>query len=276
MNIRIGHTPDADDAFMFYGIQLDRVERGALQIEHCLAPMQQLNLWAHECRLEMTACSFATYGNIANHYRPMKVGISFGHHYGPIIVARSGLSVGDVRGRPMGTPGTLTTAHWLCRMWNPDQTFETVPFDQTLTAIVEGRVDAALVIHEGQMTFEELGLQRIVDLGTWFADQTGGLPTPLGVNVVSRQLPESVQLTLTRALRQSVELALKEVDAAVELALPLARGLDRERCRDFILRYVNSSTLDPGPQGLLAVEQFYDRACRAGLLDTSPPLDWLE
>lgn len=275
MHIRIGHTPDADDAFMFYGIQLDRVERGNLSLEHCLAPMQQLNRWAREQRFEMTACSFATYGSIADRYRPMKVGISFGHDYGPMIVSRSGLGADEVARRPMASPGELTTAHWLARMWNPNQSFVTVPFDQVLTSVLEGRFDSALVIHEGQMTFAEQGLQLVVDLGAWFGQRSGGLPIPLGLNVVSRQLPEAVQRTLTRALYQSIELALQEVEEAVDLALPLARGLDRERCREFILRYVNSSTLDPGSRGLEAVQCFYAMARQAGLVESPPPLDWL-
>lgn len=271
--VQVGHTPDADDAFMFYGLNSGRCLPAGLTLEHVLEPMQQLNRWSLEGRLEMTAMSFATYGQVAHLYRPISSGLSLGHGYGPLIVTRAGATEQDVRRGCMATPGELTSAHWLARLWNPEQRFLPTAFHATLDSVLEGRTDSALVIHEGQMTYAEQGLQLCDDLGRWWSEVSGGLPVPLGVNAVLRTSPHGG--VLATALRDSIALALNEVDAAVDAALPLARGLDRERCREFVLRYVNDTTLDPGPSGLQAVEAFYQAGRKAGISDTMPPLDWL-
>lgn len=275
MKIRIGHTPDADDAFMFYGINQGFTLPEGLEVEHLLEPMQMLNQRALEGQLEMTAFSFATYARVAQHYRPLSSGFSLGHATGPMIVVRPETDIEQLRRSPLAGPGPLTSAAWLARLWNPDQVLEPVPFDQTLRVVEEGRYLGALVIHEGQMQIQERGLRLLVDLGRWWFEQTGGLPTPLGLNGVRRDLPTEIQQALARALADSIGLALAQEEAALDQALPLARGLDRERCREFVRRYVNASTLDPGPSGFQAVQEFYARGLQAGLIESLPALDWV-
>lgn len=274
MKVRVGHTPDADDAFMFYGLNGGRVGL-TVELVHELQPMQQLNRWSLEGRLEMTAFSFATYGRVFEHYRPILAGWSLGQGTGPIIASRAETSLEAVRSRPMASPGDLTTAHWLTRLWNPTQSLVSVPFDQTVQSVVEGRFSSAVVIHEGMMRLAEAGLVQVVDLGAWWAEETQGSPVPLGLNGVRRDLPPVLQRQLAQGLHDSIALALAEPEPALDLALPLARGLDRERCREFVTRYVNARTLDPGSEGERAVRQFYRRAVRAGLVAAEPPLDWL-
>lgn len=260
---------------MFYGINQRRVDVSGLEIIHELQPMQQLNRWSLEARLEMTAFSFAAYAQSFQHYRPIQCGISLGHKTGPMIITRPETSAEQVRAGLLASPGDLTSAHWLTQLWSPGQKTVTVRFDQTLEAVLGGHALAALVIHEGQMSYQEVGLKQLVDLGAWWFEETG-LPIPLGVNGVRRDLPEAVQTQLAQALYDSIALALEEVEPALDQALPMARGLDRDRCREFVLRYVNQSTLDPGPTGLQAVSEFYKRAHRAGLTPTPLELDWIE
>ncbi len=274
MKIRIGHTPDADDAFMFYGINQGRVDTRGLEIVHELQPMQQLNRWSLQGTLEMTAFSFAAFAQSFQHYRPMQCGISLGHGTGPLVVARPDTSEAEVKAGLLASPGDLTSAHWLTQLWSPAQQTRQVRFDQTLEAVLSGETLAAVVIHEGQMSYRETGLKLVVDLGAWWFEETG-LPIPLGVNGVRRDLPGVVQLQLAQALHDSIALALVEVEPALDQALPLARGLDRDRCREFVLRYVNQSTLDPGPDGLRAVAEFYRRAHLAGLTPEPLQPDWI-
>lgn len=274
MKIRIGHTPDADDAFMFYGINQGRVDTAGLEILHELQPMQQLNLWSLEGKLEMTASSFAAFAQSFRHYRPIQCGISLGQGTGPLVVARPETSQAEVKAGLLASPGDLTSAHWLTHLWSPGQRTKPVRFDETLEAVLSGETLAAVVIHEGQMSYREAGLKLVVDLGAWWHQETG-LPIPLGVNGVRRDLAEEVQRQLAQALHDSIALALAEVEPALDQALPLARGLDRDRCREFVLRYVNRSTLDPGVDGLKAVAEFYRRAHQAGLTPEPLELDWI-
>lgn len=255
---------------MFYGINKQLVDLADLEIEHVLAPMQQLNRWSLEGRLEMTAFSFATYAQASRHYRALGSGWSLGYATGPQIVARPQTALADLQHSPMASPGHLTTAHWLARLWNPRQEFVEVDFQQTLNSVLEGQTLSALVIHEGMMQLQESGLVLVQDLGHWWGQQTGGLPIPLGLNGVRRDLDGQTQRSLARALHDSISLALQNVDAALDQALPLARGLDRERCKAFVLRYVNASTLNPGSNGLKAVHEFYRRAQQAALIDEAP------
>lgn len=274
MNIRIGHTLDADDAFMFYGINQGRVNTDGLEIEHELQPMQQLNRWSLEGTLEMTAFSFAAFAQSFRHYRPIQCGISLGHRTGPMVIARPETTESEIKAGLLASPGDLTSAHWLTHLWSPGQRTRQVRFDQTLEAVLSGETLAAVVIHEGQMSYREMGLKLVVDLGAWWYEETG-LPIPLGVNGVRRDLPAPVQQQLVQALHDSIALALQEVEPALDQALPLARGLDRDRCREFVLRYVNPSTLNPGPDGLQAVSEFYRRAHAAGLTPEPLELDWI-
>lgn len=259
---------------MFYGINQGRVDTTGLEIEHELQPMQQLNRWSLEGKLEMTAFSFAAFAQSFRYYRPIQCGISLGHRTGPMVISRPETSLEEIRAGVMASPGDLTSAHWLTQLWNPGQQTVAVRFDQTLEAVLNGQALAAIVIHEGQMSYREAGLKLVVDLGAWWFEETG-LPIPLGVNGLRRDLSEQVQVQLAQALHDSIALALREIEPALDQALPLARGLDRDRCREFVLRYVNQSTLDPGPDGLRAVAEFYRRAHLAGLTPEPLELDWI-
>ena len=259
---------------MFYGINQGRVDTTGLEIEHELQPMQQLNRWSLEGKLEMTAFSFAAFAQSFRYYRPIQCGISLGHRTGPMVISRPETSLEEIRAGVMASPGDLTSAHWLTQLWNPGQRTVAVRFDQTLEAVLNGQALAAIVIHEGQMSYREAGLKLVVDLGAWWFEETG-LPIPLGVNGLRRDLSEQVQAQLAQALQDSIALALREIEPALDQALPLARGLDRDRCREFVLRYVNQSTLDPGPDGLRAVAEFYRRAHLAGLTPEPLELDWI-
>lgn len=260
---------------MFYGINQKRVKTAGLQIEHVLQPMQRLNLWSLQAELEMTAFSFAAFAQSYQYYRPIQCGISLGHATGPLIISHPETTLQQIRQGLLASPGDLTSAHWLTKLWHPEQQLLQVSFDQTLEAVMRKQVMAAVVIHEGQMNYPQMGLKLALDLGAWWYGETG-LPVPLGVNGVRRNLSNKIQDQLAQALYDSISLALQEVEPALDQALPLARGLDRDLCRTFILRYVNQSTLDPGPEGLQAVTEFYRRAYLAGLTSQRITPDWIK
>jgi 1,4-dihydroxy-6-naphthoate synthase len=273
--VQIGHTPDADDAFMFFGINNGQSLPPDISVEHLLLPMQNLNQMALQGHLEMTAFSFATFAQVAHLYRPLPCGLSLGFATGPMLVVRPGTTLEQVRQGRVASPGSLTSAHWLTLMWNPDQQFSEVPFDQVLTRLLDGEVCAALVIFEAQMRLAELGCQMALDLGHWWHQETQGLPVPLGLNGVRRDLPLELQVKLGGALRDSIQLALDHPQEALDQALPLARGLERSKTLEFVNRYVHRSTLDLGPGGRLAVAEFYRRSQTCGLLEKTLEIDWL-
>jgi 1,4-dihydroxy-6-naphthoate synthase len=265
--LRVGHSPDPDDAFMFFGLARGAVTIRDYRIEHVLEDIQSLNELALRGAIEVTAISAHAYPRIADRYWVMRCGASMGLGYGPIVVARPGGpgSVDALAGRRVAIPGELTTAYLVARLYLPD--FEPVPvaFDRIPQAVLEGHVDAGLVIHEGQITYAETGLVKVADLGeVWHADT--GLPLPLGLDVVRKDLGRELAGEISAGLAASIEYAFSNEDEAVEYALGYGRGLDREKARRFVLMYVNEYTRDMGGEGRRALEMLLARAAAAGLV----------
>jgi 1,4-dihydroxy-6-naphthoate synthase len=272
--LRVGHSPDPDDAFMFFGLARGAVTIAGHRIEHVLQDIQSLNELASEGAIEVTAISAHAYPRVADRYWVMRCGASMGLGYGPIVVARPGelASSEALAGRRVAIPGELTTAYLVARLYLP--AFEAVPvaFDRIPEAVLEGRVDAGLVIHEGQITYGEMGLEKLADLGeVWLSDT--GLPLPLGLDVVRKDLGRELAGEISTALAASIEHAFRNEDEAVEYALGFGRGLDRKKARRFVLMYVNEYTRDMGEEGLLALETLLGRAAAAGLV---PPMARIE
>ena len=265
--LRVGHSPDPDDAFMFFGLARGAVTIRDYRIEHVLEDIQSLNELALRGAIEVTAISAHAYPRIADRYWVMRCGASMGRGYGPIVVTRPGGSgsVDSLAGRRVAIPGELTTAYLVARLYLPD--FEPVPvaFDRIPQAVLEGHVDAGLVIHEGQITYAETGLVKVADLGeVWLADT--GLPLPLGLDVVRKDLGRELAGEISAGLAASIEYAFLNEDEAVEYALGFGRGLDQEKARRFVLMYVNEYTRDMGGEGRRALELLLARAAAAGLV----------
>jgi len=270
--VRIGHSPDPDDAFMFYALTAGKVRIPGVRIEHVLQDIETLNRRSREAELEVTAVSFATYILIADRYRMMDPGASMGKGYGPILVARRPIALDELEQRVVAIPGKHTTAALLLRLYVGDPALIEVAFDKIPQAVLEGQADLGLLIHEGQITHGALGLTKVLDLGeAWQRDTS--LPLPLGVNVVRRDLGEDLHRALSQALRDSIAWAHANVDEALEYAMRYGRGIDKETARRFVLMYVNDFTLALGHEGRAAIERLFTLAHRKGLIPAVPPID---
>ena len=273
--IRLGHSPDSDDAFMFYALAKGLVDTGDFEFIHILQDIETLNRRAIQGDLEVTAVSIHAYAHILEHYALIPSGASMGDGYGPMVVARTEMTLDDLHGVRIAIPGTLTSAYLALRLCLGDFDYEVVPFDQIIQTIVEGRVDAGLIIHEGQLTFGGSGCQLVVDLGAWWRDQTG-LPLPLGGNVIRKDLgPDNIS-RITDIIRRSIEYGLAHREQALDHALGFGRGVDRELADRFVGMYVNEMTLDYGPQGRRAVELFLQRGFEAGFVPNPSGLSFAE
>src|SRR6187431_1160168 len=264
MKITVAHSPDSDDAFMFYGLASGAVQVEGIDVEQVLSDIETLNRAAFARQYEVTAVSFHAYAHLADKYALLPHGASMGDNYGPIVVARE--SGGGVKGRKIAIPGTLTTAYLTLRLYEPDFEYVVVPFDQIQHAVLEGKAEAGLLIHEGQLTYAEEGLQKIVDLGEWWSGHTGGLPLPLGGNIIRRDLGPEMIAKVSKMLHDSIAYALTHREAAVEYAIKFGRGLDRARTDKFVGMYVNNLTLSYGDRGRLAVERLLGDAYQRGLI----------
>jgi 5,8-dihydroxy-2-naphthoate synthase len=271
--VRIGHSPDADDAFMFYALTAGKVSVPGARIEHVLEDIESLNRRARAADLEVTAVSAATYALVADRYRLMDPGASMGKGYGPILVAREPIEPRDIPRKVVAIPGSHTTASLLLRLYLPEEpALIEVAFDKIPQAVLEGQADLGLLIHEGQITHQRMGLVKVLDLGeAWQRDS--GLPLPLGVNVMRRDLGDPMHRALSDGLRRSIAWAHANVDEALDHAMRYGRGIDRETCRRFVLMYVNDYTLRLGDDGRAALERLFTEAHRRGLLPSIPPLD---
>jgi 1,4-dihydroxy-6-naphthoate synthase len=275
--VRIGHSPDPDDAFMFYGIAAGRVDTAGFRIEQVLEDIETLNRRALAGDLEVSAVSIHAYAHLADRYALMPCGASMGDGYGPLVVAREPLDRKMLAGRTVAVPGTLTSAFLAFRLWmGADSAYTVVPFDRILEAVAEGEADAGLVIHEGQLTYGTLGLHPIVDLGAWWAEHTGGLPLPLGGNAVRRDLGPGVMRELTRILGDSIRFGLENRQEALEYALDFGRGLDRRLADRFVGMYVNDLTLDYGERGRRGIERFLREGAEAGLVPLIGRVEFVE
>ncbi len=275
--MRLGHSPDPDDAFMFYALAEDRIATDGFRFEHLLRDIETLNRWAMESRLEITAISVHAYAYLADRYQLLPHGASMGDRYGPIVVAREALDLDELPRLRVAIPGTMTSAFLqlqlaVGRIADP----VIVPFDEILNVVERGEVDAGLVIHEGQLTYETQGLTSILDLGIWWDELTGGLPLPLGANAVRRDLGEDVNRRLSKVLRASIAYGLDNRAGALAYAAQFGRGLDDPLADKFVGMYVNDRTLDYGDDGKLAVAELLRRGREAGLIDREVPVDFIE
>jgi 5,8-dihydroxy-2-naphthoate synthase len=259
MLIRLGHSPDPDDAFMFWGLASGEVDPRRFEFEHVLRDIQTLNVWALRGELEVTAISLAAYPLVQERYVLLPHGASMGSGYGPIVVAREGMSVSDLRDVDIAVPGELTTAFLVLRMCLGSFRYREVPFDAIIDEVRSGRVDAGLLIHEGQLTYEAEGLKKVVDLGEWWLLETG-LPLPLGANVARRDVGAENLFELSDVLRDSIQAGLDNRAEAMEYALQFGRGLDTELADRFVGMYVNELTCDYGDEGRQAVRELLTRA----------------
>lgn len=273
--LSIGHSPDADDAFMFYGLASERVKIEGYAIDHVMEDIETLNRRARRGELDVTAISAAAYPEVAHLYRIMSCGASVGRKYGPIVLAREPLPIAALAGRRIAVPGAQTTAYLLLRLYVPSAfTPVMMNFDRVMESVASGETDAGVIIHEGQLTWQSSGLHRVIDLGEAWMDDTA-LPIPLGLDVIRRGFDDATMLRVATALKESIVLARTDEDAAVDYAMQFGRGLDRETCRQFVRMYVNADTVDMGDEGIRALEALFDRARQRGLLPASPLLDIL-
>jgi 1,4-dihydroxy-6-naphthoate synthase len=269
--IRLGHSPDSDDAFMFWGLASGTVQ-SEYHFEHILRDIQTLNEWAMEGKLESTAISVHAFAYVADKYALLRHGGSFGDGYGPMIVASSPISVADVENLVIAVPGKLTSAFLELNLWfedtfgtNANLKFEVVPFDQIVPAVQRGEYKAGLIIHESQLTYGEEGLFEIANMGIWWKKKTG-LPLPLGVNVVRKDLGEGAVKEVSRCMRESIEAGLKERSKALDHALTFARGMDTETSDKFVGMYVNERTRDMGEEGVAAIRLLLKEGARIGMV----------
>ncbi|HEY3100715.1 MAG TPA: MqnA/MqnD/SBP family protein [Methylomirabilota bacterium] len=270
--IRIGHSPDPDDAFMFYALTAGKVRVPGITIEHVLEDIETLNRRARAAELDVTAVSFATYLLVADRYRMMDPGASMGKGYGPILVAREPIPGGELEQRVTAIAGKHTTSALLLRLYVGDPPLIEVAFDKIPTVVLEGQADLGLLIHEGQITYQKMGLTKVLDLGEAWQRETA-LPLPLGCNVMRRDLGEDVHRALSNALKESIAWAHAHVDEALEYAMRYGRGIDKETCRRFVLMYVNDFTLALGHEGRAAIERLFTMARDKGLVPAVPPID---
>ena len=263
MKICLGHSPDPDDAFMFWGLASGEVDPRGFEFEHVLSDIQTLNEWALEGRLEVTAISLHSYPHVQDRYVLLPHGASMGSGYGPIVVAREPMSADELRTVEIVVPGRMTTAFLALRLHLGDFTWRELPFDEILEEVVSGRAEAGLLIHEGQLTYAAEGLEKVVDLGEWWLAETG-LPLPLGVNVARRDLGADVLRELSAVLAESIRAGLDNRERALEYALQFGRGLDEELADRFVGMYVNELTEDYGDEGRRAVRELLRRGEEIG------------
>jgi 1,4-dihydroxy-6-naphthoate synthase len=272
--IRVAHSPDSDDAFMFYALAEGKIDTGDLHYVHELQDIESLNQRALRAELEVTAVSIHAYAYIADRYALLPHGASMGDRYGPRLVARTPMRRADVRGKRVAIPGPLTSAYLALQLYERD--FEPVftKFDEIEEAVASGAVDLGLLIHEGQLTFGDLGLHLVVDLGEWWFGETG-LPLPLGGNVVRKDLGEALIGRISHDLRASIAYGLEHRAGALDHAMRFARGLDRSRADAFVGMYVNDWTLDYGEAGRKAVRELLARGASAGIIDRAVTVEFV-
>jgi 1,4-dihydroxy-6-naphthoate synthase len=271
--ITVAHSPDSDDAFMFFGLASGAVDTGGIQVDQVLSDIETLNRAAFDGRYEVTAVSFHAYAHLSDKYALLPHGASMGDNYGPIVVARADGAT-QVKGRKIAIPGTLTTAYLTLRLYEPDFDYVVVPFDQIEQFVADGKADAGLLIHEGQLTYAENGLRKIVDLGEWWGERTGGLPLPLGGNIIRRDLGPEMIRKVSKLLHDSIAYALSHRKEAVEYAQQFGRGLDKDRTDTFVGMYVNDLTLGYGERGRQAVERLMSDAFEKGLIPHRVPVEF--
>jgi 1,4-dihydroxy-6-naphthoate synthase len=273
--IHVSHSPDSDDAFMFYGLAAGKVNTEGLTYVHELQDIESLNHRAMRGELEVTAVSIHAYAAMADKYALLPSGASMGDRYGPRLVARASADKASVRGKRIAIPGLKTSAYLALRLWEPDFEPVVMPFDAIEDAVSSGAVELGLLIHEGQLTFADSGLHLVVDLGEWWFHETG-LPLPLGGNVVRKDFGPQMMGKIGRHLHASIAYSLSHREEALDHAMKFARGLDRSKADTFVGMYVNDWTLDYGPRGREAIRLFLERGVAAGIIPAPVTVEFVE
>lgn len=276
-DISVAHSPDSDDAFMFYGLATNKVRVPGLKFNHTLCDIETLNRKAREGDgfYDVTAISFHAYPYLQDKYALLSSGGSVGEGYGPMIVSSRPMTLDEVRTKKIAVPGTMTTAYLGLKLCAPEIETEVVPFDQIIPSIVKGQFEAGLIIHEGQLTYSRDGLHKVLDLGIWWRDLTG-LPLPLGGNAIKRELGRDLMSTIGQALKSSIQYGLEHRDEALAYAMQFARDLDTNLANRFVGMYVNERTVDYGDDGRQAIEKLLTMGYEHGIITKRPVMDWVE
>jgi 1,4-dihydroxy-6-naphthoate synthase len=272
--ITVAHSPDSDDAFMFYGLATNKFDTGNLSFTHVLKDIQTLNDEAFRGTYDVTAISFHAYAYIADKYILLPHGASIGDNYGPILVSRQPLKAQDIGSLTIAVPGILTSAFLALRIFNADFQYKVVPFDRIIAAVQNGECDAGLLIHEGQLFYEAIGLHKVLDLGEWWHDQTG-LPLPMGGNVIRRELGSDVMNQVSQCLRESIRYSLAHREEALAYAMQFARDMDPALADRFVAMWVNDLTLDYTDRGREAVERLLTAGFERGIIPTLPAVEFV-
>ncbi len=273
--ITVAHSPDSDDAFMFYALVNNKIDTGDLKFVNILDDIETLNRKAFDGVYDITAISFHAYAYVSDKYMLMPCGASMGIGYGPILVAKEKFSPAHLKNFTVGVPGTLTSAFLILKIYEPDVRYKVIPFDKIIDAVLNGEVDAGLLIHEGQLTYSKSNLVKIIDFGQWWYEQTG-LPLPLGGNAVKKELGIKLMKDISRCLYDSIKYALEHREEALEYALQFARDMDSELADKFVGMYVNELTLDYGEDGKKAVQLFLDMGFERKLIPKKVEVEFIE
>jgi 1,4-dihydroxy-6-naphthoate synthase len=274
--ISIAHSPDSDDAFMFYALATNKIDTGEIEFEHVLKDIQTLNEEARKGTYGVSAISFHAYAYVSDKYALLPHGASIGDNYGPVVVAKEEMDPSELGKAKIAVPGTLTSAFLTLRIFNPDFKYLVVPFDQIIEAVTDGRCDAGLLIHEGQLFYQNLGLQKVLDLGEWWHEHTGGLPLPMGGNVIRRDLGEKTIREVSRLLKESIGFSLDHREDALQYAMQFARDMDPSLADRFVSMWVNELTLDYGERGREAVRQLLSEGHERGIIPHKVRVEFLD
>jgi len=275
--ITIAHSPDSDDAFMFYGLATNKIRVPGYKFSHTLTDIETLNRKAmNEAFYDVTAISFHAYPYLQENYALMACGGSVGDGYGPMIVAPKKLTIDEVKKVKIAVPGTLTTAYLALKLFAPEVETATIPFDEIIPRVAGGEFEAGLIIHEGQLTYGNSGLHKILDLGQWWREETNGLPLPLGGNAIRRSLGSDVMKTTTQALRDSIQHALDNREEALQYAMQFARDLDTSLANRFVGMYVNERTLNYGDDGREAIKKLLELGYERGIIPHKAQVDFID
>lgn len=273
--ISVAHSPDSDDAFMFYGLATNKIDTGTINFTHVLSDIQTLNEEAMRGTYDVTAVSFHVYAYIADKYALLPHGASIGDKYGPIVVSHEPVKANELSNLKIAIPGTLTSAFLALKIYNPDFKYEVVPFDKIIETVQSKRCDAGLLIHEGQLFYESIGLHKVLDLGEWWHEKTG-LPLPMGGNVIRRDLGPATIKEVSRLLRESIRYSLDNRDDALQYAMQFARDMDLELADRFVAMWVNDLTLDYTERGRSAVQRLLDEGFEHGIIPNRIEVEFAE